>query len=75
MPVLLKRMERWYGVKFNILDNRINEYTYHATFQNENLDQVLHLLSLSGPLKFEKRPREEMADGTIKLLEIDVSNR
>ena len=75
MPILLKRMERWYGVKFNILDNRINEYTYHATFQDENLDQVLHLLSLSGPLKFEKRPREEMADGTIKPLEIDVSNR
>lgn len=75
MPVLLKRMERWYSVKFNILDTRINEYTYWATFQEENLDQVLRLLSLTGPLKFKKQPREKLSDGTFKPLEIDVTIR
>jgi len=73
MPVLLKRMERWYSVKFNIMDKRINEYTYWATFEEENLDQVLKLLSLTGPVLFNKRPREKMADGTFKIQEIDVS--
>lgn len=73
MPVLLKRMERWYSVKFNILDKRIEEYTYWATFKEENLDQVLKLLSLTGPVKFHKRPREKMDNGTFKTREIDVS--
>jgi len=73
MPILLKRMERWYSVKFNIMDKRINDYTYWATFEQENLDQVLRLLSLTGPVKFNKRPREKMADGTFKTQEIDVT--
>jgi transmembrane sensor len=73
MPVLLKRMERWYSVKFNIMDKRINENTYWATFEGENLDQVLELLSLTGPVKFNKRPREKMTDGTFKNQVIDVS--
>ena len=72
MPHLLKRIERWYNVKFNILDESINEYTYWATFEEENLDQVLKLLSLTGPIKFEKRPKEQMTDGTYKSQEIDV---
>jgi len=72
MPRLLKRIERWYNVKFNILDEGINEYTYWATFEEENLEQVLKLLSLTGPIKFEKHPREKMADGTYKAQEIDV---
>jgi len=32
----------------------------------------LNLLALTGPIKFEKRPREKMADGTYKVQEIDV---
>ena len=73
MSILLKRMERWYSVKFNIMDKRINDYTYWATFEQENLDQVLRLLTLTGPIKFDKHPRVEMADGTIKIQEIDVT--
>lgn len=72
MPILLKRLERWYSVKFNIADNRINEFTYWATFEEENLDQVLKLLSLTGPVRFIKHPREKMADGTFKIQEIDA---
>ena len=72
MPILLKRMERWYSVKFNIMDERISDYTYWATFEEENLDQVLKLLSLTGPIRFNKRPREQMPDGTFKTQKIDV---
>ena len=72
MPKLLKRIERWYNVKFNILDESINEYTYWATFEEENLEQVLKLLSLTGPIGFEIREREKMVDGTYKIQEIDV---
>jgi len=73
MPILLRRVERWYSVKFNILDQRINDYTYRATFEEENLDQVLKLLSLTGPLEFTKLPRKQLEDGTYQVQEINVT--
>ncbi len=75
MPILLKRIERWYSVKFNIQDEQINEYTYWATFTHETLDQVLELLSLTGPIEFHKQPREATSDGTFKTQEIDVEKK
>ncbi len=75
MPRLLKRIERWYNVKFNILDESINEYTYWATFEEESLDQVLKLLSLTGPIKFVKQPREKIDDFAYKIQEIDVMSK
>ena len=74
MPILLKRIERWYNVKFIIRNENINltEYSYWATFEEESLDQVLKLLSLTGPIKFEKRPKEQMVNGTYKTQEIEV---
>lgn len=75
MPILLKRIERWYSVKFNIKDKQINEYTYWATFTQETLDQVLELLSLTGQIQFQKLARETAADGTFKTQEINVAKK
>lgn len=72
MPAMLKRIERWYNVKFNITDERINQYRYWATFEEENLDQVLKMLSLTGPLRFKEHEREQKDDGTLKAQEIDI---
>ncbi len=74
MPILLKRIERWYNVIFNIEDEGINEYTYWATFTDETLDEVLENLSLTG-IQFQKRPRETTADGTLMTQVIDVSSK
>jgi len=75
MPNLLTRIERWYNVKFNVLDESINEYTFWATFEEENLDQVLELLSLTGPIEFEKLPKVKLADGTFKIQEINIQSK
>ena len=72
MPVMLKRIERWYRIKFEVTDERINNFRYWATFQEENLDQVLKMLSLTGPITFRKKPREQTADGTFLTQEIEV---
>jgi len=72
MPVLLKRIERWYHVKFNVLDKGINEYTYWATFEQENLEEVLELLSLTGPIAFKKHPRKKNEQGHYQPQVIDV---
>ncbi len=73
LDIMLKRIGRWYGVKFNINAQNINKYTYWATFEEENIEEVLKLLSLTGPLKFEILPRQKVKDGSYKIQEIDVS--
>ncbi len=45
----------------------------YIEFNEENLDQVLKLLSLTGPIKFKALPREKMSDGTFRIQEIEVS--
>ena len=70
--VFLKRIGRWYNVQFNILDERVIDFTCWATFEEENLDQLLKLLSLTGPIKFEKKPRQKLEDGSYTKQEIDV---
>jgi len=72
MPLLLKRIERWYHVEFNVLDEEINDYTYWATFKEENLNQVLELLALSGPIRFKKHQRDKNDDGVYEPQVIDV---
>lgn len=72
MPRLLKRIERWYNVEFNIIDEGIKDFTYWATFEAENLDQVLKLLSLTGPINFQKQPRDIKPNGTYGPIRIDV---
>jgi hypothetical protein len=54
------------------MDERVIDYSYWATFENENLDEVLKLLSMTGPIRFEKKPREIMDNGQYKKQEIDV---
>lgn len=72
MQIMLKRIERWYNVRFNVTDERINQFRYRATFEEENLDFVLKALSLTGPITFEKRAREQEEDGSFKAQVIDV---
>ena len=53
LDYVLKRLGYIYNVDIVIMDSDIAAYPYYATFNNESLDEILHLLSLSAPLKYE----------------------
>ncbi|MFB0497502.1 transmembrane sensor [Mucilaginibacter sp. OAE612] len=48
------QMERWYGVKINIINPAVKEYHYTATFDHEDIAQVLEALKLSGNFNYRK---------------------
>lgn len=64
LELAVKRMERWYNVSIVIEDELLKNYRFKATFEDEPLEEVLKLLSVSTPMEytFEKRKKEE--DGT-----------
>ncbi len=53
LPEVIKVLERWYNMKFIIMDQRLLTYTYTITFQNESLQNVLSELEKITPIKYQ----------------------
>ncbi len=53
MVDVIKRMERWYGVNFQIKDTLIYDYRFTAKFRSESISQVLEILRLSSNIKYQ----------------------
>lgn len=60
MDKVIEKLGRWYSVQFQVADPEILRYTYSATFSGESLDQVLKMLALSAPIRFQLLPRENI---------------
>lgn len=72
MSELTRRIERWYNVKINIADEELKKYTFHATFQDDSLEEVLKFLCLTSPMRYTIIPRKLLPDGTFSKEEITI---
>jgi len=70
---VLKRMERWYNVQFEVEDKELNNYVYKATFKDETLDEVLKLLAITSPIKYEILDRKLDKNGTYSTKKIKIT--
>ncbi len=59
-----KKLARWYNVQVEIADEKVNEFTFTATFMDETLPQVLELMTLATPVKYQLTLREKLPDGS-----------
>jgi ferric-dicitrate binding protein FerR (iron transport regulator) len=64
MSEVLKKIDQIFNVEFEIKDKALNNYRYWATFQDESLEEILKLLSLSSPISYSEVPRKPLPDGT-----------
>lgn len=56
---VLKRVGRWYNVRFEVIDKKLEEFSYRATFQDEPLEEVLRLISLTAPVSYQIKERKK----------------
>ncbi|MBL7969936.1 MAG: DUF4974 domain-containing protein [Prolixibacteraceae bacterium] len=63
MQQVARRLSRWYNAEVVVEGQLLNDYTFHATFQDEPLDEVLKLLSITTPLRFSEEKRASDASG------------
>ena len=61
---LAKQLSRWYNIDVRIQNSKHADFRYRATFEDENLDEVLRLLKITSPLKVKIDEREKQADGS-----------
>jgi transmembrane sensor len=73
---VVKKCNRWYNVNIVIIDQELEEYTYVGTLQDETLEEVLKLLSLTAPMKYIDRGRARRKDGTFekRLIELRLKS-
>jgi transmembrane sensor len=70
---LAKQLSRWYNVEVRTNNLKDTSFRYRATFENENLEEVLRLLKLTSPLLVKIEEREKQADGSFTKQKILLS--
>ncbi len=53
MGRVISRLENWYNVEIEVNDQKLLEEHITGTFNDNSLDQVLHLLSLMSPIDYQ----------------------
>lgn len=69
---VVRKMNRWYNVEIEIMDEALSLHPYQATFMDETLDEVLNLLKISAPMEFKDLGRDNNADGTFGKRKIEL---
>ncbi len=59
-----KKLSRWYDVEIEIKDPELNNFRYYAKFEDEPLDEVLKLIAMTAPIRYEEIPRVKKKDGS-----------
>ena len=58
-----RRIERWYNVEIEIVDDVLKNYGFKATFKDESLKEVIRLLAITTPIDYEILPRKMDKNG------------
>ena len=62
--VVAKKLSRWYNVEVEITSEKVNDFTFTATFMDETLPQVLELMTLATPVSYQLTLRKKLSDGS-----------
>ncbi len=57
MEQVAERIGRWYNVEIIIEDKELLKYTFHATFIDEPLEEVLKYMAITTPYTYKILPR------------------
>jgi transmembrane sensor len=60
---VMKKLARWYNVDYEIRDKTLQNYSFKATFKDEQLDEILRMIALTTPMKYRIEERKLTDDG------------
>ena len=69
---VIRKINRWYNVNIQIMDESLNSHIYYGTFENETLEEVLNLLQYTAPIKFKEFQRVKKSDGSFEKRKIEI---
>ena len=75
MSEVIRKLNRWFNVNIKVSEKSLMEYVYTATFQDESIDQILELLTLSAPIGYKIVPRQLQDDNMFSAKQIIITKR
>jgi len=75
MAEVARRIERWYDVRVEIADHDLVHFSFRATFEDDSLEDVLKLLSMTSPIEYKILPRKQLQDGTYEKEKVILHKR
>jgi len=75
MEEVARRLERWYNVEVEIADSVLQSYVFRGTFEDDHLNEVLKLLSMTSPIAYSILPRDALPDGTWTKQKVTISQK
>ncbi|HBE41764.1 MAG TPA: hypothetical protein DDW27_11280, partial [Bacteroidales bacterium] len=64
LSTVLNKLSMLFNVDIELRGKELHDYRYHATFQEESLEEILKLLKLSSPIDFTEVKRKPLPDGS-----------
>lgn len=75
LDYVFKKIGLMYNVEISVKDVDIASQLYRATFEGESLDEILNLLKLSAPIRYEYTKRVKSESGAFTKEKIEVYKR
>lgn len=72
---VFKRVGRWYNVDIVLADTDLAKFKYRATFQEEQVDEVIRLISLTLPIEYSFENRVMDSNGIFKKRTITIRRK
>ena len=72
MAEVARRIERWYNVKVVLADKELEKYSFRGTFEDDKLEEVLRLFSMTSPIRYKITPRKLLADGSYEKEKVTI---
>lgn len=73
MKEVARRIERWYNVTVELSDKELEKYSFRATFEDNDLEDVLRFLCMTSPIKYRITEGKVQPDGTLEKEKVTIS--
>ncbi|MGM0377408.1 MAG: FecR family protein [Bacteroidota bacterium] len=64
MESVARELSRWFNAEVDIKDEELKDYVFRATFENEQLDEVMRLLKMTSPIDYKIIDHKQDSEGT-----------
>ena len=75
MDEVVRKLNRWFNVEIELQCPELKEYVYTATYRDETLPQILELLKISAPIKYNIIERKRLPDNSYSKPKIVITKR
>ncbi len=70
---ILERLEKIHHVNFVLEDQTLGDYSFDATFEDQNIDRIMEIFAVSLPIKWRSVHAEQKDDKTFSARKIFIS--